>query len=418
MKNMKNKRIIAFMIALIMCISILSACGGDEPEESVPEWTPPPIDLSRPTPPPEIPVEELEPPTLVEWTGDVEHIFFHEVIAFPEMAFVGGTRAGQYDQEMVTVSEFVKVLESLYEKNFVLINLNEVWEEFTNENGQLRMRKSTLMIPEGKKPIVISFDDLSFYDYMEGDGFMTRYIVGPDGEIWAEGYDPSGNYIVSQDLAAITLLDQFIRENPRFSHNGAKGLIAFTGYEGILGYRTNADRSDTSEEFRLNRMREIARVKPVVERLKETGWYFATHSYGHIWLNTSSLDSVKTDALRWEEEVRSLLGDTVIFIYPFGSRLDDGDIFRETPGPGLRFYVEDLGFRMFLSVGREPFARERPDIAAVIMDRMLVGGTTLRGARDRYMRFFDAAEVFDSMRPAGETDWGGSAYSDDDDDDD
>jgi len=260
---------------------------------------------------------------------------------------------------------------------------------------------------------VISFDDLSFYNYMIGDGFMSRYIVGPDGDIWAEGFDPSGNPVMSQDLAAITILDKFIKENPRFSHNGAKGCIAFTGYEGILGYRTQFDRDNNTEEFRLNRMKEIARVEPVVQRLKETGWYFASHSYGHIWLDTSSLDRVITDATRWEEEVRPLLGDTIIFIYPYGSRLDGSDIFRDTPGPGLKHYVDELGFRMFLSVGREPFARARTDIAAVIMDRMLVGGTTLRGARDRYIKFFDAEEVFDSMRPAGEVSWGG-AYSDDD----
>jgi len=416
---MKNKRIIALILTVIMCISVvstLSACGGGSKNED-PETAPIPMDTPEPpTPPPPTPEPSPEPINLVEYDTSlpVEHIFFHEVIAFPEMAFDGGSRAGQYDEEMVTVQEFNLILESLYRNNFILVDLNEVWEEFTNENGNLRMRRSTLMLPEGKKPIVISFDDLSFYNYMNNDGFMTRYIIGPDGEVWAEGYDPAGNPVMSQELAAITILDRFIEENPRFSHNGAKGCIAFTGYEGILGYRTQFDRDNTSEEFRLNRMKEIARVQPVVQRLKETGWYFASHSYGHIWLDNSSLDRVKNDAARWEEEVRSLLGDTIIFIYPYGSRLDGSDIFRDTPGPALRHYVDELGFRMFLSVGREPFARARTDISAVFMDRMLVGGTTLRGARDRYLKFFDAAEVFDNMRPEGTVPWGGS-YSDDDD---
>jgi len=60
---------------------------------------------------------------------------------------------------------------------------------------------------------------------------------------------------------------------------------------------------------------------------------------------------------------------------------------------------------MFLSVGREPFARARGDTPAAIMDRMLVGGTTLRAARERYMKFFDAKEIFDPARPAGNVSW-------------
>jgi len=259
------------------------------------------------------------------------------------------------------------------------------------------------MFPEGKIPIVLSFDDLSFYDYMTGDGFMSRYIIGLDGEIWAEGFDPSGNPVVSQDLAVITVLDKFVRENPGFSHNGAKGCIAFTGYEGILGYRTHTDRDNDSEEFRLNRMKEIARVRPVVERLHETGWYFATHSWGHINLERMSLAGVQGDLERWLNEVGSLVGDTKIFIYPFGTRLDRGDVW--DTGPALRHYV-DNGFRLFASVGREPFTRIKPDIPAVVMDRMNVDGITLRRARDRFLRFYDAKDVFDPMRPTGiETLW-------------
>ena len=264
------------------------------------------------------------------------------------------------------------------------------------------MRRNTLMLPDGKKPIVLSFDDLSFYDYMTGEGFMERYIVGRDGEIWAEGYDPDGNRITSQDHAVITVLDKFVRENPGFSHEGAKGCIALTGYEGILGYRTQSSRDDTSEEFRLNRMQEIARVEPVVARLKETGWYFASHSFGHINLETSSLSTVQSDAERWMDEVGSLVGETMIFIYPFGTRLDGAD--QGTPGPAFRFYI-DLGFRFFASSGREPFTQIKTDVPAVIMDRMNSDGITLRRARDRFMRLYDAAEVFDPLRPEGETLW-------------
>jgi peptidoglycan/xylan/chitin deacetylase (PgdA/CDA1 family) len=143
-------------------------------------------------------------------------------------------------------------------------------------------------------------------------------------------------------------------------------------------------------------MQEVARVRPVIKRLKETGWYFASHSYGHIRLAVVSLDSVKKDALRWMDEVASLIGETKILIYPHGERLDNGDVY--STGPALLFY-NDLGFRIFASVGNESFSRIKPDIPAVVCDRMHADGISLRGERERYMKFYDAAKVFDPLRP-------------------
>ena len=385
--------VIITAIMFLLLIAALSACGGGTKSE--PDTTPDPVETPRPTPPPPTPEPTPEPVVLVEYDGVVEHIFFHEVIAYPEIAFPDRTDAYNLDDYMITVNEFNKVLESLHRNNFVVINLNDVWSEYTNENGYQRLRRNTLLIPEGKKPIVLSFDDLTFH-LEPYNAFMTRYIVGTDGDIWAEGIGPNGSPVVSQDLTAITVLDKFIRENPDFSHNGAKGCIAQTGLHGLLGYSTQTDRDDTSEAFRLNRMQEIARVKPVIERLHETGWYFASHSWGHIRFDNSSLERVQADAERWFDEVGSLVGDTKIMIYAHGGRLDGNDVW-ET-GPALRHYV-DIGFRLFASVGREPFTREKPDIAAVMMDRMNTDGITLRRARDRFMRFYDAKDVFDPLRP-------------------
>jgi len=401
---------ITVLLCLLAAASIVS-CGSKEDVEAE---TPPPTETESRTPPPSpSPPDESqdtsEPPepvtNLVPYDGVVEHIFFHEVIAWPERAFRGGSGQKGYDDNMVTVYEYNKILESLYRNNFILVDLNDVWSEFINDNGQRRMRANTLMLPEGKKPLVISYDDLSFYEYMVGDGFMDRYIIGDDGDIWATGLDPSGNRIVSQDLAAVTILDKFIRENPGFSLNGAKGCIALTGYQGILGYRTQYDKDNDTQQARLDRMQEIARVRPVVQRLKDTGWYFATHSYGHINLERMSLNGVMNDANRWLDEVGSLVGETKIFIYPFGSRLDGNDVW--STGPALEFYV-GLGFRVFASVGVSHFSRIKPDIAAVMLDRANSDGYTLRNRRERFMRFYDAKEVFDPMRPSGpgyEVDW-------------
>ena len=414
------KRIIpAMLFAVIACLFVVmgttacdSASSLDDdyftPPSSEDSPAPPPIDASpdqgventnTPPPPPETyPGPGVE---LLPYNGVVEHLFFHEVIAWPELAFDGGPDEAGYDDYMITALEFERVLESLHRNGFILVDLNDVWSEYTNESGEQRMRRNTLMLPEGKKPLVFSFDDINFYEYMQGFGFMDQLVIGDDGGIWAAGTDPSGNAIISQDYTAVTILDRFIMENPDFSMHGVKGCIALTGYQGILGYRTQFDRNDDSPEARLDRMLEIARVRPVVDKLKETGWYFASHSYGHIGLHRNPLETVKDDAQRWMDEVGSLVGETMIFIYPFGSRLDGGDVY--STGPAFWFYY-DLGFRIFASVGSEPFTRIKPDLAAVVLDRMNVDGITLRGivqqgAYERFLRFYDAAEIYDDRRP-------------------
>ena len=349
------------------------------------------------------PPDTTEPPSetphldLVPYDGIVEHLFFHEVIAYPQLAFDGDSGQKGYDDYMVTVGEYVKMLESIYDKGYILVDMNDVWSEYTTDSGAGRMKKNTLMIPEGKKPLILSFDDISFYEYMSKDGFMEKLVLGSDGEIWASGFDPSGNPVLTQDMTVVTILDKFVKEHPDFSLNGVKGCIALTGYEGILGYRTHYDSKNDTQEARINRTQEIARVRPVIQKLKDTGWYFATHSYGHINLNNASLSRVTTDAERWLSEVGSLVGETKLFIYPFGSRLDGGD--GSKTGPSLQYYVE-LGFRVFASVGIESYAKIKSDICAVVSDRMHADGITLRFERNRYLKFYDAIDVFDPMRPS------------------
>ena len=386
-------RIIITLLLVGLCINATGCFSNN-----VPDPTPAPVETPRPTPPPPTPEPTPEPIVLVEYDGPVEHLFFHEVIAYPDQAFPNGTDSYTLDDYMITVNEFLLILENLHRNNFVLIDMRDIWSEYITEGGRVRMQRNTLMVPEGKKPIVLSFDDLTFH-LKPYNAFMHRYIVGSDGEIWAEGIDPNGNPIVTQDLAAITVLEKFIRENPDFSHNDAKGCIAQTGLHGILGYQTQTDKNNNTEEFRLNRIKEIARARPVIERLNETGWYWASHSWGHIRMENMSLNGIITDAERWNDEVRSLVGDTVILIYAHGSRLDGNDVWRETAGPALRYYIDDLGFRMFASVGREPFSRIRTDVPAVMMDRMNSDGITLRRARERFLRFYDAMDVFDPFRP-------------------
>ena len=412
------RRLLPLLLSALMLLS-LTACGqqGGSPSASQgsagstaasssepdPTPVPEPYVISDPKVMPEGGGKDGVP--YVAWDGIVEHLFFHPVVAYPELAFDGDSQANGIDDWMVTVEEYNRILQSVYDNGYILVDINDVWSETTGEDGQPRMVRNTLYLPEGKKPLIISYDDVNYYDYMLKDGFTYKLILGEDGLLWSWGKDPQGNEVVSQDLDALTILDKFVREHPDFSPFGAKGSLSLTGYQGILGYRTNTDTKDWDEAKEAVRQQEREAVKPIIAELKRTGWTFGSHTWGHINLSNHSVESVKEDTQRWLDEVGSLVGPTTILYYPHGARPDGGD-WQQT-GPVFQ-YLQSQGFRVFASVGIESFSYIKKDICAVICDRLHPDGTTLRSASclERYMKFYDARQVIDlSVRPQREVGW-------------
>ena len=410
--------ILAFSLALALT---LAACGrGGGLPQNVPSPTPAAEAVPTPEPTPE-PTPDPEEAVRNYWSEDqltqawgpdqvVEHLFFHPVIAYPQWAFhdCSATQSEKegLDDWMVTVDEFKKILDSLYERDYILVRMEDVWSEYTNEAGETRMQRNTLMLPEGKKPLIFSFDDVNYYPYMLEQGFTSKLVVGEDGDIWAQCTDPyTGETFLTQDLDATTILDKFVREHPDFSLNGAKGVFSLTGYEGILGYRTQNDIDIAADDparpaFDAKRAAEIEAVKPVIARLKETGWTFGSHTWGHIRLANKSMEAIQRDTLRWAEEVGSLVGPTTILFYPHGGR-PDGDNDVTQTGPQFQ-WLQSQGFRIFASVGIESYSKIKSDISAVICDRLHPDGTTLRSGKslERYSQFYDAREIIDlDVRP-------------------
>jgi len=421
------KRWIALLLALATVLSLCTGCKKKEKKQTGDESKSSGTTQTAPEPTPE-PDPEPEPDPYVDpyeavknywrmdqltqaWGPDqvVEHLFFHPIIAYPQWAFhdcpSSKSQKDGLDDWMVTVDEYKKILQNVYDKGYILVAMEDVWSEYTTDSGAQRMRRNTLMLPEGKKPLVISFDDVNYYEYMLEEGFTSKLVLGEDNEIWAECTDPyTKETFYTKDLDATPILDQFVYEHPDFSLNGAKAIFSLTGYQGILGYRTQNDidigpDDPRRPEFDAHRKAEQEAVKPVIARLKETGWTFGSHTWGHIRLDSASrpLAKVQRDTERWLEEVGTLVGPTSILFYPHGAR-PDGNDWKNT---GEKFrYLQSVGFRVFASVGVESFSYIKPDICAVICDRLHPDGTTLRKERQRYLKFYDAKDIIDlEVRP-------------------
>lgn len=412
------RRLTALLLALLL-LAALPACSAsqnntDSPADNAPAETP--VPEPEPEPEPE-PYTILDPTVMPEggsrdgvtytaYDGIVEHLFFHPVVAYPELAFDGDAQSDGIDDYMVTADEYRKILQSVYDRGYVLVDIADVWSEVTGEDGQPTMVRNTLYLPEGTKPLILSFDDTNYYEYMLSNGFTHKLILGEDGKIASWGLDPQGQEVISRDLDAIPILDKFVEEHPDFSPFGAKGCLSLTGYEGILGYRTQTDTKSWTQAQEADRQKEIEAVKPIIAELKRTGWTFGSHTWGHIRLGTKSLESIQADTQRWFDEVGSLVGPTTILFYPHGERPDGNDW--QNTGPVFQ-YLQSQGFRVFCSVGINSFSYIKQDICAVICDRLHPDGTTLRGS-DKvlswYSQFYDARDIIDlQVRPQREVRW-------------
>ncbi|WP_052339634.1 hypothetical protein [Gorillibacterium massiliense] len=328
------------------------------------------------------PTATPSPQKMVAYHGPVEHIFFHPLIAYPELAFDGDSMTKGYDDWFVTIPEFNKIIDSLYRNNYILIPIDSIYETKTID-GKMTATRKDLTLPEGKKPLILSIDDNNYYDYMRKNGNINKLVLDENGEVAGYAIDPKGAEVTARDNDIIPILDDFVKAHPDFSFQGAKGVIALTGYEGILGYRTNetgaADYAETK-----------AAALKVVSRLKETGWTFASHGWGHKDAGKISEKVLFADTDRWLKEVGSLLGPTPVYIYPYGASVPEGS-------PKMKG-LQDRGFAVFCSVGPAPYLKASSGV--VMMDRRHIDGLSLNDDVKRLAPLFDATVVIDPIRPS------------------
>lgn len=339
---------------------------------------------------------------------NITHLFFHSLIADPSRAFDGDREQDGYNLYMVTVTEFKAILQSLYDRGYVLVSPYDIAYEVKDENGA-HFEYGNIRLPEGKTPFLLSQDDVNYYGYMigsgsgvdetpifastDGDGFASRIVIGEDGYPTCEYMDKDGNVTVG-DYDIVPILEKFIQEHPDFSYHGARAILGVTGYEGVFGYRTKP-----SYEAALGTaayQKEVEDAKAVAQCLKEHGWILASHSYGHPSYGNLTPERVEADSTKWEDTCQYIIGETDIILFPHGSDIGS---FRNYTTENEKFNVlyED-GYRYFFNVDSKVAWTQ-------------IGETYYRGSRrniDGYRMFhhpekltdlFDVSKVFDPARP-------------------
>ncbi|MDO5362803.1 MAG: polysaccharide deacetylase [Eubacteriales bacterium] len=332
---------------------------------------------------------------------EVTHVFYHSLIVDPSKAFDGDYKTDGFNQVMTTIDEFNKITQAMYDKGYVMVSIKDMAS--VDENGN--MVPGEILLPPGKIPFVLSQDDVCYYHFMDNNGFATKLVVDEDGKVRNEYINDDGSVSVG-DYDMVPLIDRFVEEHPDFSYRGAKGIIALTGYNGILGYRTDSsyetrpddlDRDkvewlDAHPEFNLETEREGA--KKVAEAMKKNGWLFASHTWGHLNVGEISMERLQRDTQKFKENVDPVIGGTDIIIFAFGADLNQAEDYS-----GEKFeFLKGQGYNYFCNVDSQKYFVQ-------LRDRYLrMGRRNLDGYRMYYNPemlddLFDAAAVFDPTRP-------------------
>lgn len=357
MFDIRNRRVIAAAVAIVAIIAVsitISFCIADRAQADG------------------IGVRDIAADTaeLIEYDGKVEHVFTHELVFDTAKAFSpDNSLRNCFDKDHLTAKEFKALLDELYKNDYVLVGLDAA------------IGGGPITVPRGKKPLVMSFDDMT-YDTVNR-GCIDKLVIA-DGKIY--DYTKNAEPQLSRERENVTILESFIEAHPDFSHDGARATLCVNGYNGILGYRCTPS-CKVSEK---KQAEETAECKKLVSALRDLGYTFASHTYYHKYFNSCSANMIEKDCAAWLKYIEPIVGKTRVLCYPAGehrAKNAKNDIFKR------------YGFDVFLCVGN--FAGtdyERASTDAKYLYRLPFDGTALRLYEKAYAHLADTRAIYDDTR--------------------
>ena len=241
---------------------------------------------------------------LYNYDGEIFSLSFNTLMAFPEKALGDNNNlSASFDESKITTTEFKNILYELYKNNYVLISINQIIDSKTLEQIPLKL-------PKNKKPILLIFDNVSYKSNYQNLGEIDKIIIDRNNNLATYTTKKSIQDRVAYDNEFILILENFIKQFPDFSFNGAKGIIFLTGENGILGYNTNHKNASSKYESK--------RVSEVIKKLKSLGWQFGCNNYSYKLDSSLSDMEFAKDLSLWNAEVSPLIGTTNLYAYPYG----------------------------------------------------------------------------------------------------
>lgn len=328
--------------------------------------------------------------SLILWNdpSQVLNLSFHPLIADPQRAFNDSGWSGSYNTNHLTVNEFQKILQQLYENGYVLVSMSDITDGTTVKE---------LYLPKGKKPLILTETNVNYYYYMVDSnddhlpdagagGFAHKLVLDANGNLSCEMVDASGQ-TVTGDYDLVPILNSFIATHPDFSYRGARAILAVTGYEGLFGYRTN----DTV----LDRDAETDDLMEVLDALRDEGYEIACYTYGNIGYGSRSIGEIQTDLDKWQDEVAPILGDVNMLVFAKESDISSGT----AAYSGDKFnLLQNYGFTHYLGFCTEGTAWFTALNDHVRQGRFLITGYNMLNHAEWFNGIFDPYSVLDPIR--------------------
>ena len=110
---------------------------------------------------------------LTKYNGEIEHLTFTTLMSFPDKALCPQNNLDiHYDNTKITPLEFERILNELLHNNYILIDIDTIYE-INNEIVELK----ELYLPQNKKPIVLSFDNVTYKSSYKNSGSVDKIII-------------------------------------------------------------------------------------------------------------------------------------------------------------------------------------------------------------------------------------------------
>ena len=336
---------------------------------------------------------------LVVWDdpSKVVNLSFQLLIADVDRAVDHAVYSYSFNKNFVTTGEFSQILQQLYENDYILVSMDDI---ITEENGIYNAKP--LRLPAGKKPLMLTQTNVNYNIYLidsdgdklpdkNGGGFASKMVLDSAGNITCEMVDRNGQTVTGA-FDMVPILENFLLDHPDFSYRGARAVLALTGYNGLFGYRTNAE---ALEEFGQAAYDEaVAGAKQIAEKLRTLGYDFACYTYENIPYGTSSVQQIKADLSGWRSEVVPILGTTDMLVY--AQLTDIADDMRYS---GDKYnLLHENGFRYYLGFCNQTHPWVYIQDSYVRQGRLLVTGASLAHHADWFNGMFDAASILDPAR--------------------
>ena len=311
---------------------------------------------------------------LVVWDdlSEIPNLSFRTLMADLSKAAADPDRGSRYLKNYITTGEFSAILDQLYANGYVLVSLYDFAVPVTNEDGSVGVNRTSIRLPEGKKPIILTQEGVNYYSHTENcGGFADSLAVNASGELTCRLGDSEGAF----DL--VPVLNDFLAQHPDFSYEGARATIALSGYEGLFGM--TLDQSDA--------------IKAVADKLRAQGYDIACYTYADMEYADFGAAGIQEDLDKWTAEILPVLGTTDMLVYPTG-----GDIKGQEAYSGSKYdALHSYGFRYFVGVANgTQWGMTTGDYAR--QTRTLVTGANLADHPDWFDGMFDAASVLSPDR--------------------